>query len=109
MEDESPYDIKSQEATQAERALTAKLAKESEESDFRWLMRNERGRRIVWRLLDQAGVFRSTFNPTAMVMAFAEGNRNFGNRTLTLVLEHCPELFILMIKEASNARPRRDR
>ena len=99
-----PLDIHSQEATQAEQALTARLARETEEADVKWLMSSKRGRRIVWRLLDQSGVFRSSFNPTAMVMAFNEGNRNYGNRTLALVHQYCPEMYPQMMKENTDAR-----
>lgn len=105
MENEhSPYDIQKQEATQASNDLTARLLRESEEADFKWLMSNKRGRRIVWRLLDSAGVFRSSFSTVAMQMAYNEGYRNYGNRTLALLHEHCPELYPQMIKENTNGR-----
>lgn len=67
-------------------------------------MSNKRGRRIVWRLLEQSGVFRLSFNTNAMQMAFAEGNRNFGNRTMSLIHAHCPELYTTMVKEQTNDR-----
>ena len=35
---------------------------------------SKRGRRIVWRFLERAGVYRLSFNTNAMAMAFAEGN-----------------------------------
>jgi hypothetical protein len=103
MEQHDPFDIAQQEEAQADTEIRKRLARETEESDFKWLMSSKRGRRIVWRLLDLAGVFRSSFNPTAMVMAFNEGNRNYGNRTLSLVHQYCPELYPQMMKENTNA------
>ena len=84
--------------------LRNRLAKENEEADLKWLMGSKRGRRVVWRLLDQSGVFRLSFNTNAMQMAFAEGNRNYGNRTLAMIHALCPELYPQMVKENTNDR-----
>jgi hypothetical protein len=99
MSDHDPTDIQSQERAKANADLRAKLAKDTEEADFRWLMGSKRGRRIVWRLLDRAGVFRLSFNTNAMAMSFAEGNKNEGLRTLTQIHTLCPELYPVMVKE----------
>ena len=104
MSNYDPFDLDGQAETQDDKDLKSRLARETEESDLKWLMSSKRGRRIAWRLLDQSGVFRSSFNPTAMVMAFNEGNRNFGNRTLAMIHQHCPELYPQMMKEAVNGR-----
>lgn len=100
--DHDPLDIRGQEQAQSQQALRAQLTKDTEEADFKWLMGSKRGRRIVWRQLDQSGVFKLSFNTNAMAMAFAEGNRNFGNRTLSLVHSTCPELYPVMVRENAN-------
>ena len=102
MSNYDPLDLRSQEKTEADKKLREKLVRENEEVDLKWLMSNKRGRRIIWRLLDQAGVFRLSFNTNAMSLAFAECNRNFGNRTLSLIHTHCSELYPQMVKENSN-------
>lgn len=99
MSEFDPTDVRRHERAKAEQQLQADLVKETEEGDIRWLMGSKRGRRIIWRLLDQAGVFRLSFNTNAMQMAFAEGNRNYGLRTLAQVQTLCPELYTLMAKE----------
>ena len=96
-----PLDIRGQEIAKADRELRDKLAHENEEADVKWLMSNKRGRRVIWRLLDQSGVFKLSFNTNAMAMAFAEGNRNFGNRMLAMIHTLCPELYPTMVKEAN--------
>jgi hypothetical protein len=101
MSNYDPFDPRSQERTKAEAEVRAKLARESEEADIRWLMGNRRGRRILWRLLDQSGAFRLSFSTNAMQMAFAEGNRNFGNRVLALIHANAPELYPVMVREAT--------
>lgn len=99
MSKDDPYFMQEQAEARDNAATSARLERETEESDVKWLMSSKRGRRIIWRLLDQTGVFRSSFNTTAMQMAFNEGFRNFGNRMLALVHQHCPELYPQMMKE----------
>jgi hypothetical protein len=94
-----PTDIRSQERAKADADLRARLAKETEEADFKWLMSSKRGRRIVWRILDRAGVFRLSFNTNSMMMAFNEGNRNEGLRILAQIHTLCPELYPVMVRE----------
>jgi hypothetical protein len=76
-----------------------RIAREVEEGDWKWLMSSKRGRRIVWRLLEQARVFHATFNTNALVMAFNEGNRNYGTMILTAIHTFCPELYPVMVRE----------
>lgn len=97
-----PLDTRSHERAKADADLRAKLARESEEADLKWLMGSKRGRRIVWRQLERAGVFRLSFNTNAMQMAFAEGNRNEGLRMLAQIHALCPELYPVMVKEATH-------
>lgn len=99
-----PTDLRGQELTEAERKAKEKLARQNEESDWKWLMSKPRGRRIVWQLLEQAGVFRSSFDPNNAKMAFNEGNRNYGLRTLMQIQALCPELYPVMVRENTNVR-----
>lgn len=109
MSEYDPIDIRGQEKAQAEKSAKDRLERESEESDLKWLMGSKRGRRIVWRLLDQSGVFRLSFNTNAMLMAFSEGGRNYGNRTLAMIHAQCPELYPTMVKENASDRSADDR
>lgn len=99
MDKYDPTDIRRQERAKADTDLRNKLAKDTEEADFKWLMSSKRGRRIVWRMLDRAGVFRLSFNTNSMMMAFNEGNRNEGLRVLAQIHALCPELYPVMVKE----------
>jgi hypothetical protein len=103
-----PTDLAGQEAVREEADTRKRLEAESEELDVKWLMSSKRGRRIVWRLLEQAGVFRLSFDPNALQMAFNEGNRNFGNRTLSQVHEFCSEQYPVMVKENTHGNDRND-
>jgi hypothetical protein len=97
-----PLDIRGQERVTEESRQRDRLAQVNEAEDFKWLMGSKRGRRVVWRHLDRAGVFRLSFNTNAMQMAFAEGNRNEGLRILNQIHTLCPELYPVMMKEQVN-------
>lgn len=99
-----PTDIRSEDRAQAEQETRRKLARDTEESDLKWLMSSKRGRRIVWRQLDAAGIFRTSFNTNAMAMAFAEGNKNNGLRLLSMIHSICPEHYPTMVREANEQR-----
>jgi hypothetical protein len=103
----NPFDLEDQAIQKAQVDTDRREEKETEEEDLKWLMSSRRGRRIVWRLLDSAGVFRSSFSPTAMVMAFQEGNRNYGVRILAMVHQHCSDVYPTMLKENTIGKPRR--
>ncbi|WP_298540690.1 hypothetical protein [uncultured Limnobacter sp.] len=51
--------------------------KKIEEDDFRWLMADKRGRRIMWRLLERTRVYQSSFTGNSQTF-FLEGTRNVG-------------------------------
>lgn len=71
--------------------------------DFEWLMSEKRGRRIIRNLLEEAGVWRSTFNETPTIAAFKEGRRNMGLRLLNLI-EQTPHFHLILSKESDNER-----
>jgi len=104
MSGHDPFDLRGQERQTEQDELAERLDRETEEGDVQWLMSSKRGRRIVWRLLDRAGVFRLSFNTNAMTMAFSEGQRNDGLRLLYLIHTLCPNLYPTMVKEANHGR-----
>jgi len=95
-----PLNTEAYEAARTARAAEDLLVLQTEAADVQWLMGDARGRRVVWRALEQAGVFRLSFDRDAMVMAFAEGRRNEGLRMLALIESAAPESYILMQQEA---------
>ncbi|KAA3649390.1 MAG: endopeptidase [Proteobacteria bacterium] len=97
-----PLDIRGQERAKADTDERIRLTRDNEEADLKWLMSSKRGRRIIWRFLDRAGVFLLSFNTNAMTMAFAEGKRNEGLRLLAQIHALCPELYPVMVKEQAH-------
>lgn len=103
-----PTDIAAQERARSDSRERSRQAREVEKDDFRWLMQDKRGRRFVWRLLETAGVFRTTFR-TSSEMAFLEGQRNMGLVLIAEINELCPEQYAVMLNEArANGRRNTD-
>lgn len=71
--------------------------------DLGAVMDSPEGRRFVWRMLSEAGVFRPSFIAGAAdVTAFNEGSRNFGLILLAEIMAELPESFLIMQREAVN-------
>ena len=77
------------------------LRRENELNDLRLICETEHGRRFIWRLIEQAGVGRTTYTGEALSAAFAEGKRNTGLKVFSDVMEACPDQYLVMAKEAS--------
>lgn len=94
-----PVDLDAQDDAAAEVKTREQIALENEIGDLRKLMGNKHGRRVVYRLLDQAHLYSSSIRPDALQMAFAEGERNFGLRLMAKVTLYCGEEYLTMLQE----------
>lgn len=83
-----------------------KRAKDTEKGDLRWLMKQKRGRRMMMRMLELSGVYRTSFSENALTMAFNEGNRNPGLYWLNQIHQHCSEQYTAMLQEQADERAR---
>lgn len=94
-----PTDLRGQ-ARDGEADEAKALEKRRKElEDLKWLMAHPQGRRIAARILDQAGVNRSSFNHSGSLMAFNEGRRDIGLWFTGEVLEAAPEGYFKLLKE----------
>ncbi len=104
METHDPLDLERIEQSAEERDLRAKLEAKVENDDFMWLMSSKRGRRIVWRTLERAGIYRTSFDSDAMLMSLNEGRKQEGLRLTGQIFELCPERYSEMAEEARQRR-----
>jgi hypothetical protein len=87
-------------AQQEERDNKALIRRTIAEDDIRTVMSTEQGRRVVFKLLDMAGVQRISFVAgDALHTAFNEGQRNLG---LWLTAQLTPDEYAVMMKENAN-------
>lgn len=71
----------------------------SEREDYRWLMSTASGRRIVWQLLSEAGVFRGSYAGEPNDTIFREGQRAIGLSLLGRIMRDCRDAFLTMLQE----------
>lgn len=90
------YDLEKETAEVSK--LRRKKARQ-ERDDVRWLMGHKAGRRIVWGLLEDAGVYKTSFSTDTHVTAFQEGKRNQGIQLVAKLNIHCLDAYNLMVKE----------
>jgi hypothetical protein len=97
-----PLDTAGNEADAEATRKAADEARRQEVEDIKWLMGHKQGRRIAWRLLSEAGVYRTTFtgNSTGFML---EGKRAIGLFLLAEINDHCLDQFVLMLKEQKQA------
>ena len=87
MNERDPTDIHGEERGNTESRRRAKLSAQTEIEDLKWVLSNKRGRRFIWRFLEKAGVFKSSFTGNSETF-FREGQRNMGLMVLALSLIH---------------------
>lgn len=101
-------DLSTDEAGAKNEALTQdqKNARMTFIEDVKWLVSSPRGRRLVWWLLEKAGVSRTSFNSAGKseLMWFSEGQRNMGLMLQAQVLEHAPNAYMTMIDEHKQSK-----
>jgi hypothetical protein len=96
---EDPTDLKRQERDADADEAGGRERRRKELEDLRWLLGHPQGRRVAMRLLDEAGVYRSSFNHSGSVMAFNEGKRHIGLFLTAEFLEATPDGFMKVLKE----------
>lgn len=99
MSDYDPTDLVGQKNAQAKREEDASAEKKNVSHDFKRLLGTDWGRRVVWKMLTDVGVFRTSFRLNNE-MAYLEGRRSVGLDLLSLANEVSPENYILMLEEA---------
>lgn len=85
--------------------MTAQALRQRDLEDIKSVMSTEAGRRFIWRLLEQAGLFRTSFTGEINSTLFREGNRNAGLALFNTVFASCPELYLTMAQEATATPP----
>jgi hypothetical protein len=89
-------------AADARQVRAASRAEEKREEQFRGSLKavlsTPEGRRVLGELLDRAGLYRTSWDPSARIH-FNEGRRNFGLELLAQIQEASEELYLDMERE----------
>lgn len=98
-----PLDVDAAKSREAQRKDAQRADALKADNDFRWIMADARGRRVIWQLLIEAGIYRSSFAADPAVTAFNEGKRDAGLRLLAKLTSITPDEYLQMQKENTSA------
>ena len=81
----------------------AKVSKERKQEidDLTEVMATPAGRRLIWRVLEQAGIFAPCYTPEA------EGARRVGLSLLGEIVSECPREYLMMQSEQMTQQTRK--
>ncbi len=85
----------------------SKLERLQRADDMRTVMGTTEGRRFVWRLLNEAGLFSSSYTGEAISGAFSEGKRAFAVRLMADLQLESRDAYVRMVAERLAALPER--
>ena len=94
-----PTDLQTNDSAEATEQDAARIARQQQVDDLKWLMAHPQGRRIVARIFDKTGIRRTPFNTSGSVMSFNAGAQNVGLWLEAEVLETSFEGYTKMLKE----------
>ena len=94
-----PLDTQAQDAEAQSDQDAARLKRHQQVEDIKWLMAHAAGRRVVSRLLEESGVFRTSFHNSGSVMAHNEGRKHIGYFLTGELLEITPDGYLKLLKE----------
>jgi len=92
------------EEASAEMADKARKRVERELNDLRFVLSYPEGRRVMWKILSEAGVFRGSWTGVASSTDHNEGKRYIGLGILETVMKARPEAFLQMMNDSESER-----
>lgn len=93
-----PTDLRAHERDAEATGLVLDAVRKQELDDVRWLMSHKQGRRVARRLLEKAGIYRTSFTGNSGTF-FNEGMRNLGLFLFNDVMEVAPEQYVKLLEE----------
>lgn len=94
-----PTDLQANDSADATEQDAARIARQQQVDDLKWLMAHPQGRRIVARIFEKTGIRRTPFNTSGSVMSFNAGAQNIGLWIEAEVLEVAFDGYTKMLKE----------
>lgn len=72
-----------------------KLLDEKNFNDLKFILDSDQGRRFMWRVLSECGVFQTSFR-TSSEIYYLEGRRSIGLKLLAEIMDCDPQAYIKM-------------
>lgn len=76
----------------------ARRRRAQEVRDIQALLQMPEGRRVLWRILEKCGTFRSVWHPSSLI-SYNSGQQDLGHWLLNEVIEVQPAAYVQMLTE----------
>lgn len=67
--------------------------------DIRTVMSNASGRRLMWKMLERCGTFRTIFNTDSLTMSYHAGQQDLGHFLMAEIVEADENLLLKIMKD----------
>lgn len=67
---------------------------------FKEVLRTENGRKVLWRMIQDSGMFSPSFDTDPIKQAYSNGLRNSGVRLYNEISREHPVFFDMMVQES---------
>lgn len=95
---DDPLDFEGKEEAERRRDEMAKVAIFDAAEDLKWLMGTLRGRRFVWKILDDSGLRKEPMTGNSSTF-YNLGKLAIGRDLEARIFSVCPEQYVVMIEE----------
>jgi len=99
LREHDPIDTASEQEAKEQQAAIDQLIAFYEASDFKEIMSTETGRRFIYGQIARGGLFQDPYDGTDQGTAHNAGAANEARYLMGMIMDHCPEKFVLMISE----------
>ena len=105
--DKTPYDA-GDEGQVKKKKTKAQIHKEQNREDLKAILDMPGGRRFLWKLLEECGVYKISFIGEPYQTAFNEGKRQIGLRLIEDIFDAYPHAYTGMRVEATHRKEARN-
>lgn len=106
MEAKAPYDA-GDEGQVKKKKTKAQIHKEQDKEDLKEILLSPGGRRFLWKLLEECGVYKISFTGNSHTF-FNEGKRQIGLRLIEDIFDASPNAYTEMRSEATQRKEARN-
>jgi hypothetical protein len=84
--------------------IKEKLVFESAINDMKFILAIEQGRRFIWSMLSDCGIYSESADQSGSWTYYKEGRRSIGLKLLSKIMDADPDAYLKMMKESKKEK-----
>lgn len=81
-----------------------KILADNELNDLKFILATEQGRRFIWAVLSDCGIYTESADNSGSWTYYKEGKRSIGLKLLSKIMATDPDSYLRMIKESKKEK-----